>query len=170
MQKKVCIISVVFLGICFVLACFFLIRGSLSVPTITSVKVLDDELNPLPIEDGWVKLNSKNIIEVEVKGICTRVEFYVEPVEEPADQQGTELADTTVAEPAKPSNADSYSLQRCISSRPPFRWGYFNWKNTERTSWQPDHGFKGHIWVIVYNKDIARTSNTEKFLVKAIYE
>jgi len=112
-------------------------------PTIKSLQILDQNGNPLPETGGWVSLNSESIIEVAFEGDASQVDFYITPT-------GTE----------------TYLEQEIIGAVDVIKG-----ENTARFNWDVPDSFLGYIWVLVYNGDVATTSQgVDRFFIKAIYE
>jgi hypothetical protein len=97
---------------------------------------------PLPTTDGWIALKTNSVIKVHYNGEATHVDFYTAPT-------GSETA----------------LSQRLIGSVDVEKED-----TTARLEWKVPHSFLGYIWVIVYNGDVARTSDTNEFFIKAINE
>jgi len=116
---------------------------NINVPTIKSIELLDLGGKPLAkSDDGWIKLQAKTIIKVDFDGDATYVEYYTVPT-------GTEVL-----------------LEQRIIGAEYVKKG----DKTVQFEWQVPYGFLGNIWVVVYNGDIGRTSDTNQFFIKAFYE
>lgn len=127
---------------------FLIILGSscsswcVNVPTIRSIELLDANGKLLSKIDGWIILQPDSIIKVDFEGDATHIDFYTAPT-------GTE----TLLE------------QKMI--------GIIDIKKGDKTGqlkWEVPDNFLGYIWVLIYNGDIARTSDTDNFFIKAILE
>jgi len=116
-------------------------RDIICAPVIKSIELSDTDGNPLVVDD-WIWLKAESIITVAYEGNATRVDFYTVPT-------GTE----TVLE------------QKLIGMV-----GVAEDDRTAQLKWEVPDNFMGYIWVMVYNGDIARTSDTGYFFIKAIFE
>ena len=130
----------VFILIALLIACT---NQSINVPIIRSVELVDKNGNLLPVTDGWINLQANSIIRVSFDGAANYIEYYTEPT-------GTEVL----------------LEQRIIGADYIYKKG----ERTAQFEWEVPYGFLGDIWVVVYNGDIARTSHTSEFFIKAIYE
>jgi len=139
MKTKVAILISILFVLSLIAGCS---RESVSVPAIKSIEFLDKDNNPLPVTDGWVKLQAVNEIKVTYEGDATYVDFFTVPT-------GTGV-----------------TLEQKIIGRVYVKKG----DNTATLEWEPPDGFLGNVWALVYNGDVARTSDTNKFFIKAIYE
>ena len=108
----------------------FCVRRGMGAPVITQVRVLDGELEPLTAAEGWIQLDGRNFVEVEIKGKFTRVEYYVEPVDGDVNTDDRTVPDrrtaadngTAAAEPVGPAD---FRPERLFASSPP-TWGGFS--------------------------------------------
>ena len=110
-------------------------------PIIKSIELLGTG-GKLPVIEDWVFLQSESIIKVNYEGKADRVDFYTVPT-------GTE----TVLEQRLIGSVDVAEGDR-----------------TAQLKWDVPDSFMGYIWVMIYDGDIARTSDTWDFFIKAVYE
>jgi hypothetical protein len=144
-QKSFVILMVI---IVFILAYFLIIDkknnssiNSGDIPAITSINLIDSNGNVIKQSpDKWYKLSKNTEISVSYSNTATQVDFYTIP-----------------------TGTNTYLLQKCVGS--------INVSPNDTHAvlkWTVPDDFRGNIFVIVYNKDIARTSNfSDKFFIKA---
>jgi hypothetical protein len=113
--------------------------GDFSPPIIKSVELLDDKGNTLAQADGWIQLKPQSKIRVNFEGKATKVDFYTMPT-------GTE----------------TYLLQQCIGTV-----DLTEQDSYAELNWKVPNSFMGYIFVLVYNGNVARSS--DQFFIKAIY-
>lgn len=118
------------------------LSSSCNAPVIRSVQILDKQGNPLSTHDGWILLTSDNIIKVDYDGPATKIDFYTTPTGTESNIEQSLLGTVDVAEGA----------------------------NSGQFFWHLDDNYMGFVWVLVYNRDVARTSDTNEFVNNVYYE
>lgn len=113
---------------------------SFSVPIIKSIDLLNDKGNTLDQAGGWIKLSSQSKIRVRFEGKATKVDFYTIP-----------------------TGTNTYLLQQCIGTV-----DLTGKDSSAELNWNVPDSFMGYIFVLVYNGDVARSS--DQFFIKAINE